>query len=504
MGQALYRKYRSKSLNEIVGQEHITDTLAKAIKSGRISHAYLFTGPRGVGKTSIARILAHEINGLKYDEQQSHIDIIEIDAASNNGVEDVRDLREKVHIAPAAGKYKIYIIDEVHMLSKAAFNALLKTLEEPPAHVVFILATTEAHKLPETIISRTQRYIFRPIDEAKAVAHLKYIAKEEKITVDDEALKLIAEHGDGSFRDSIGLLDQVGSHGQKVTLTSVQSVLGIAPTQAITALLEAIRSGKAANELYAQLAALLNQGYQPAHIAKQLAVQIRTNILGGQGQAQDSELLQALLGVSVSHDPQAQLEIVLLQAGAPSQPATPAPAPVAQTAVAPKPVLEPVDAPQAPLKLKTTPVTTVEEPKVQHTTESEVPVEGVPKPVKKELSDLDATTWQEVLNITKKQYNTLYGIIRMAEPDFSTSGTLRLAFGFAFHQKRANESKNRTIISDAVTEVTGQNFEVICTYDADATAAKPVLTTGAGSTPAVPKESLSTISNIFGGVEMVE
>src|ERR1700712_4212867 len=177
MGQALYRKYRSKSLDEVVGQEHITQTLKQALKSGRISHAYLFTGPRGVGKTSIARILAHELNGLPYDDEQSHLDIIEIDAASNNGVEDVRDLREKAYIAPTSGKYKVYIIDEVHMLSKAAFNALLKILEEPPAHVVFILATTEVHKIPETIISRTQRYIFKPVEHDKVVEHLKYISK---------------------------------------------------------------------------------------------------------------------------------------------------------------------------------------------------------------------------------------------------------------------------------------------------------------------------------------
>src|SRR5688572_10703249 len=161
MGQALYRKYRSKSLGEIVGQEHITDTLAQALKSGRISHACLFSGPRGVGKTSIARILAHEINGLPYTDDAAHLDIIEIDAASNRRIDEIRELRDKVYIAPTSGKYKVYIIDEVHMLTREAFNALLKTLEEPPAHAVFILATTEAHKLPETIVSRTQHYTFK-------------------------------------------------------------------------------------------------------------------------------------------------------------------------------------------------------------------------------------------------------------------------------------------------------------------------------------------------------
>src|SRR4051812_40777933 len=211
MGQALYRKYRSKSLSEIVGQEHITQTLDQALKQGRISHAYLFTGPRGVGKTSIARILAHEINGLPYEDDSDHLDIIEIDAASNRRIDEIRDLRDKVYVAPTTAKYKVYIIDEVHMLTREAFNALLKTLEEPPAHVVFILATTDAHKLPETIISRTQRFSFKPADKTKTAKLLAGIAKKESVRVSPEALELLAEHGAGSFRDSVSLLDQVSS-----------------------------------------------------------------------------------------------------------------------------------------------------------------------------------------------------------------------------------------------------------------------------------------------------
>src|SRR3982751_4633112 len=176
MGQALYRKYRSKSFDDVVGQDHITKTLKNALSSGRISHAYLFTGPRGVGKTSVARILAHEVNDLPYTDESIHLDIIEIDAASNRRIDEIRDLRDKVHITPTSAKYKVYIIDEVHMLTKEAFNALLKTLEQPPAHCIFILATTEAHKLPETIISRTQRYTFKPVDLPKVVEHLRPIA----------------------------------------------------------------------------------------------------------------------------------------------------------------------------------------------------------------------------------------------------------------------------------------------------------------------------------------
>lgn len=297
MGQALYRKYRSKSLDEIVGQSHITDILRRAIATDRVAHAYLLTGPKGVGKTSIARILAHEINNLPYTEESTHLDIVEIDAASNNGVDDIRDLRDKVQIAPTSARKKVYIIDEVHMLSKPAFNALLKTLEEPPEHVVFILATTDADKLPATIISRVQRFNFRTITTADAAMRLRAIAHAEKIDISDEALQLIAHHGSGSLRDSTSLLDQLQNISDgPINRELIESVLGLADADTVEQLLAAHEAGDLAT-IVQLIDNSESRGTPAAVLAEQLVHAVRLNITA---RPQLLPLLDKLLDISRS------------------------------------------------------------------------------------------------------------------------------------------------------------------------------------------------------------
>ena len=482
MSKALYRKYRSKSLDEVIGQSHVTDILRRSLEQGNVAHAYLLTGPRGVGKTSIARILAYEINKLPYDEEGNNLDIIEIDAASNNGVEDVRDLREKVRIAPVAADKKIYIIDEVHMLSKQAFNALLKTLEEPPAHAVFILATTDVDKLPATIISRTQRFTFRAISQDDAVSHLKSIAEKEKININDDALALIAARGDGSFRDSISLLDQLrGLADSKTTITRelIEQSLGLAPTATIEQLLAAYET-KDLKAIVDLLDTSERNGLQSTIIVSQLIATVRDRLVE---KPQFVSLLDQLLDVSKSSQPSIKLLTVLAAHAVPKpksvalavpEPVVSAPvAELAKQATQPKPHMP---APKAPATIASTPKAT-----------PAPAAEPVPAPSAPATSGNDFNLdWAQLIEFTRTNYVAIYSVLQKCTPEIDDK-TLRLYTGTPFWKRKLDDTKHRLNLVDALIK-TGAGDLVIDTV----------------GTPPPPKdETAAAVAAIMGGGEEV-
>jgi DNA polymerase III subunit gamma/tau len=522
MSQVLYRKYRSRSMSELVGQEHITAALDAAIAKGAVAHAYLFTGPRGTGKTSVARILAHAVNGFVYDESATNLDIIEIDAASNRRIDEIRDLRDKVHIAPSIGKYKVYIIDEVHMLTKEAFNALLKTLEEPPSHVIFILATTDLHKVPDTIISRTQRYSFRPIQSSKIVEHLAYIAKEEGIQVDKDALELIAQHADGGFRDAISLLDQARHSSEHVRAESVLATLGMPSAGEIDTLWSTLQSDR--QKSLSTLENLYSKGFYPSGIASQL--------LGRAIKASDTDMARRLLAVQASHDPKNELLLVILEANYTHNVQT---ANINNIESIPKTVKEPtteqtikptVVEPIAVAKANTTsyeePVDSAVKTPEQTTTnkDSVSSIEQTPNERTTESPDI----WLQTLDKIKDGGHAVYGPLRLAEAEID-GNALKLYLSFPFHIARINQSANIKVLTDILAEVSGNAMSIEIVHRKKTTAentpkaTKHTLETPVSAvtktepkTPEIiePRDSaelqndpLSMVKNVFGGAEVL-
>ncbi len=485
MGEALYRKHRPQRLADVVGQPHITQTLERALKKGMVSHGYLFSGPRGVGKTSIARILAYEVNGLAYADTKGSLDIIEIDAASNRRIDEIREIRDKVHTAPVMGKYKVYIIDEVHMLTREAFNALLKTLEEPPAHVIFILATTEVHKVPETIVSRTQRFAFKPITVDDVAAHLRQLATHENIAISDEAIELIAKHGEGSFRDSISLLDQLAIGGT-ISIESVQSALGIPTEETITSIIEAMQTGNL-QALISILDRAEHHGYYATQIAKSLIAYLRQEIINNNFifGADTTRLMSTLLQTPNAPYPRDFLELSLIEYG-----------------------IKNIDA-----TLITEPKASSTKKDKDSTTKKATPIEKKPqktpsKPASTAAVNTKATSsgtispddWEAVLAALKKTNNTLYGIARMAKPEI-VGQEITLKVPFKFHHRRLTDEKNGLILRTVLDKTLG-NQPVITVVVDESLAAKPK-----GHIPKnTPQTSdtLESITQIFGGGEVLD
>ena len=459
MSQALYRKYRSRSLDEVLGQDHVTNILRRALEQGKIAHAYLLTGPRGVGKTSVARILAHEINQLSYDEDASHLDIIEIDAASNNSVDDIRALREKAQVAPVSAPKKIYIIDEVHMLSKPAFNALLKTLEEPPAHVVFILATTDADKLPATILSRVQQFFFHPISVDVMARQLMTIAEKEGFAIEADAARLIAERSRGGFRDGISMLDQLSilaTPDQPLTVAMVTEYLGLSDVATLEKLLDLYQSENSA-DILSILQELEQSGISPTVVSHQLLSIARARLRTDPSLI---ELIQQLIEVDRHPHPDLKLLTIFMQHHA--QPAGPKKT-VAQAATATPAVISTPAKPASSAEKSPKSQSTKSTEPVKKTSESQdtKPAQSTKKsPTKPRKSDVPLELdWQKVIEQAKEKSVGLSSLLQKSQWAFD-GDKLTIFAGSAFYKKKLDDAKNRPLLAEIITAEAGMELEV--------------------------------------------
>ncbi len=491
--RALYRVFRPQTFAEVRGQDHISTTLKNAILTERLAHAYLFCGPRGTGKTSSAKILAKAVNCLDLQNgepcnqcancrainEESFLDVLEIDAASNRGIDEIRDLRDKVRFAPSQGKRKVYIIDEVHMLTNEAFNALLKTLEEPPAHVLFILATTEPQKIPLTILSRCQRFDFRKINTAEIRAHLADIVAEEQVEISDDALNAIARKAAGGMRDAISVLDQcIAFAGSRIELTHVELVLGTVSEEDTAALVDTVMQ-----QDYGQLFTALNDFVQRGKDIKQilrdciqycrqlllLKVAPKEQLIDlspdsiGKAKEQANALSVEFLGRMInrlaaaekdlrySNQPQILLEaafVDLMIQGTEPVAMVPA-APAVKTASAAR---------KSPQK-ETQPAQA--------------------QPVQKLIaSDELLQQWAEVMNVIKGKSVKLHAFLNEAKPAAFQNGELILRFNhqFKFHYNTVSQDDNLRMIAQAVQQLTGQPAKVVAELENEAGHIKQELT----------------------------
>lgn len=462
---ALYRKYRPVNFDQTLGQEHVVRVLKNAVLSNTISHAYLFSGPRGVGKTSVARILAKALNCQSrkgYNPcdkcptctgitEGRIIDLVEIDAASNRGIDEIRDLREKVKFSPTDADYKVFIIDEVHMLTKEAFNALLKTLEEPPRHAIFILATTEINKVPATIISRCQRHDFRRVRLADIVSKLSKIKKEERINISDEVLELIAETSEGGFRDAESLLDQLAGAGlKKIGEADVENILGLAPHKIVMEYIEACLLGDA-KKAFSVLDKATDGGVDLIVMAKSLVELGRKLTIIKIGTEENVEGTKEQIAQFAKIADKTELEKLLnfsddlLWAQS-----------AFKTSVDPKAVLSLIAAKsssetKSPIAAEETELVPENFQKIEE------------KETKKMKKNLEFTNdkWKQFLLEVKSKNNTIYAFLRVAHPNFM-GDSLVLTFPYKFHKERIEEHKNKKIVEEVLEKIYGDAISVKC------------------------------------------
>jgi DNA polymerase-3 subunit gamma/tau len=512
--QALYRKWRPQTFDEVVGQEHVIRTLRNALTSGRIHHAYLFAGPRGTGKTTIARLLAKAVNCLAPEEQRPCnecticqavnegrlLDLIEIDAASNTGVDDVRELREKVGFRPNEARYKVYVIDEVHMLSNAAFNALLKTLEEPPPHAIFVLATTESHKIPATVLSRCQRFDFRRIPIAQIVDRLTWMTEREHIAADREALALVARQATGSMRDAESLLDQLASFEESgITVDEVRAALGTGANEAVMQVTGALAAGDVAQGL-SVINTAIDEGADPRQFARQIVEHLRALLLlkldsgvvlsqipaeaRPQFEIQAADFSSCVLSQAVrlfnkaaseakgGWQPQLPLEMAFIEAVLPSEMENPAPGKQQPPRPGEPPSRKPLH--PAPASHRADGASPVKAARPVRSSPS-VPAQPSaatrePEPTYETLKPGDGTLtpenlrsrWPEFLNALRPRNLPLEALMRSCEPVAVEGDIVVLGFTHDFHRSRVEEEQSKRDIEEALSELAGQRYRLRC------------------------------------------
>ena len=531
----LYRTYRPQNFASIIGQDHIKRTLLNAIAHQLTAHAYLFSGPRGSGKTSIARILAMAVNCLERGKGDHPINepcgaclnceairagrslaVIEIDAASNRGIDEIRALRETISLAPCAGvAKKVYIIDEVHMLTKEAFNALLKTLEEPPSHALFILATTELHKVPETIISRVQHFEFKRATPADIRDHLTWVAKEEKLAIEPAAIELIASHADGAFRDALSLLGQLQALGeQPITADTVRTTLGVAPETELAALVAASLVGEA-EAIHASISQFAEHGYDPSSVIDGLILVLRSLLWDHYGIAQTLpkqlteakyppakivERIEALLTAKQqlrwSPLPFLPIELALIPITVNSSLQTSTVAtPVSQPVVVPPvAVVQPVPTPPVQLEPNTVPVV-VAKP------ELDVLVAEPPVPAFTSTDPLDLQdVWKKVVVAMQNKNASLAALLRASTLVSVTETTTTIGVPFNFYADRIIDHKNAKPLGEILTSL-GVNGVIRCQLSTQTSVPPPEPVPATSPTARSAGEVEQDVRDVFGVVE---